>query len=164
LKLDRALQKRLLEACANNYPGYMSRETWNDQFEELDEHVLAANLVYLHQHGLMEKSVSIGHQNDYTFSLGGLCCTEAGMDFLADDGGLSAILGTLTIKLHEDTLQKLIAGKILESDLPDEEKGRLVEGVKELSGEATKHLTMKLIDEGLAHLPRAIEIVGSFLR
>lgn len=164
MRLDRELQKRLLEESAKSYPGWMKRETWNEQFDNLDDDVIAANLVYLNQHGLMDKSVSMGSGGDYTFNLGGLRCTEAGMDFLADDGGLSAILGTVTIKLHEDTLQHLIAAKILGSDLPAEEKNKLVTGLKGLSGEATKHLTMKLIDEGLAHLPRAIEIVGSFLR
>lgn len=163
MKLDRDLQKRILRACADHYPRSLPMEQWNSEFDELDEQLLAANLVYLHQHALMEKTVQMGLSGDIVFNLAGMRCTEAGMDFIADDGGLSAILGTVTIKIHEDTLRDLLERKILESDTAPEEKNRLVRGLKGLSAEAIKHLTLKLLDEGLERLPGAVALVGKFL-
>ena len=45
-----------------------------------------------------------------------------GIDFLTDDGGLSAILGVVTVKLHSDTIQALIAAKIDQAEISDSEK------------------------------------------
>ena len=56
--------------------------------------------------------------------------TGNGMDFLADDGGLSAVLDAVTVKLHENTLKKLIANRISESDLPASEKSQLLDQIK----------------------------------
>lgn len=163
MKLDRDLQKRILNACAAHYPRALPMEEWDADFDALEEQLLAANLVYLHQHGLLKEAVRIGMGGDILFNVSGMCCTEAGMDFIADDGGLSAILGTVTIKIHEDTLRELLERKILESDTAPEEKSRLVQGLKGLSAEAIKHLTLKLLDEGLERLPGAVALVGKFL-
>jgi hypothetical protein len=81
------------------------------------------------------------------------------MDFLADDGGLSSILGVVTVKLHEDTLKQLIGQRITESDLPAPEKSKLLEQLKTLPGEAIKHLTLKLVDAGLANWPIAVQAI-----
>ena len=43
---------------------------------------------------------------------GGARITAKGIDFLEDDGGLSAILGVVTVKLHADTLREMLAKKI----------------------------------------------------
>ena len=42
-----------------------------------------------------------------------------------DDGGLSAILGVVTVKLHSDTIQALLNTKIDQADIPPEEKSKL---------------------------------------
>lgn len=86
------------------------------------------------------------------------------MDFLADDGGLSAILGVVTIKLHDDTIKALIEGRILQSDLPEPEKKRFLAQLRELPAETTKHLVLKLVDLGLDKAPTAIETIGTFLK
>lgn len=164
MKLDRELQKRILEECAKNYPREMDAQSWRVLESTIDEDKLIANLTYLNQHGLVGKAVSLGLGGGVMFNLGALCCTEKGMDFISDDGGLSAILGTVTIKIHEDTLRDLLERKILESDTPPEEKNRLVQGLKGLSAEAIKHLTLKLLDQGLERLPGAVALIGTLLR
>ena len=85
------------------------------------------------------------------------------MDFLADDGGLSAILGVVTVKLHEDTLKELIGQRIAESDLPASEKSRLVDQLKSLPGYTIKHLTLKLVDAGLESWPIAVQAIEHFV-
>lgn len=53
--------------------------------------------------------------------------------------------------IYEDTLKELIGQRIAESDLPQQEKSTLLEQVRSLPGETIKHLTMKLVDAGLAN-------------
>ncbi|WNB79610.1 MULTISPECIES: hypothetical protein [unclassified Stenotrophomonas] len=81
--------------------------------------------------------------------------TAKGMDFLAGDGGLGAILGVVTIKLHEETLRHLIEAKVLESDLPQTQKQRLLDQLRQLPAETTKHLATQLVDAGLKNWPAA---------
>lgn len=75
--------------------------------------------------------------------------THKGFDFIQDGGGLGAILDVVTVKLHEDTLKAIIESKLLASDLPEPEKKRFLSQLRELAGEATKHLALKLLDAGM---------------
>ena len=120
----------------------------------------AANLVYLEEHGLADSSITYGVDGHMSSGLPRI--TAKGMDFLADDGGLSAILGVVTVKLHEDTLKELIGQRIAESDLPTPEKSRLLDQLKSLPGEAIKHLTLKLVDAGLSNWPAALQAIETF--
>ncbi len=79
--------------------------------------------------------------------------TAQGIDFLADDGGLSAILGVVTVKFKEDQLRKILEKKIDASSLNVTEKSWLRSTVEKLSTESLKHLTLKLLDKGLEHMP-----------
>lgn len=162
--LDRQLQKRILQTCSEEYPNWISHDKWRELEQDVDEHSLIANLTYLYQHGLMGKSVILGADGHASINLSGICCTEKGMDFLEDDGGLGAILGAVTIKFHEDTLRVLLERKVIESDAPPEEKSRLLKSLKGLSAEAIKHLTLKLLDEGLGQLPGAVALLGTYLQ
>lgn len=119
------------------------------------------DLRYLMDHGLAE-AVETGSFGSQAFI--GWKITAKGIDFLEDDGGLTAILGVVTIKLHEDTLKTLIATKIEGSDLPQPEKHRWTAALRELPAESTKHLVLKLIDLGFAHGHEALHALGTFLR
>ncbi|TDG25643.1 hypothetical protein EYW47_04435 [Paraburkholderia silviterrae] len=121
----------------------------------------AANLIYLEEHGLAESAIKYGMDGHVASGLPRI--TAKGMDFLADDGGLSAILGVVTVKLHEDTLKELIGNRIAESDLPAPEKNRLLDQLESLPGETIKHLTFKLVDAGLANWPAALQAIEQFV-
>lgn len=117
--------------------------------------------MYLHEHGLvtgelvrLQPHIRPGQQT----------ITAKGLDFLADDGGLSAILGVVTVKLHEDTVRQLISQKIEDSSLPEEEKRPLLQAVRELPGEAIKHLTTRLLDLGMDNLPGAVSLIRTVLQ
>ena len=164
MKLDREYQRRILVGLAQEFPKITSREMYADLTRDIDDDVFVANVIYLEQHGLLEPgSISFALGGQYVFNLGSFRITHKGMDFLADDGGLSAILGVVTIKLHEDTLKELVAMKIQQSDLPPSDKSIWLDALKKLPAEATKHLAMKLMDAGLAHAPDALRQVGSML-
>ncbi|WP_229439423.1 MULTISPECIES: hypothetical protein [Neisseria] len=99
----------------------------------------SANLQYLAEHGLVVCE-------DKTLITATVKITAKGIDFLADDGGLSAILGVVTVKLHSDTIQALIAAKIDQAEIPDEEKGRLKTELGKIKDTALSTLTENAIN------------------
>ena len=159
--LDRELQRQILNVAATAYPRPVGHEL-DKLYEPLDDHVLAANLRYLEQHGLIEpKSVYISV--DGLFSFGNVLITHTGMDFLADDGGLSAILGVVTVKLETEQLRAILAAKIMSSDLSSERKSTLIDAIRELPAEGLKHLTMKIVDTGWDNLDSLMALIQNAL-
>ena len=155
MKLDRALQHEMLTRLAEHYPN-----SWTDFHKHFPRGDADANVHYLEEHGLVVRMES---QLGRARIVGSPQITAQGMDFLADDGGLSAVLGVVTIRLHDDTIKSLIEGRILESELPPPEKQRYLDRLRELPAETTKHLVLKLVDLGLEKGPAAIAAIGSFL-
>ncbi|WP_028230503.1 hypothetical protein [Paraburkholderia mimosarum] len=161
MNLDRTYQRELLEMLAQSYPRpHDIRRSLHDMDDASSERY-AANLIYLEEHGLVESAIQYGLDGHMASGLPRI--TAKGMDFLADDGGLSAILGVVTVKLHEETLKELIGVRIEESDLPAPEKSRLLDQLKSLPAEAVKHLSLKLIDAGLSHWNSALPVIEQFV-
>ena len=156
--LDRTLQLSILERYSEVYPNG-TYEKWPAIGE--DQQVVAANLFYLQEHGLIKVRGQLATDGGLVYQGGSI--TAKGMDFLADDGGLSAILGVVTIKLHDDTIKALIEARILASNLPEPEKKRLIDRLRELRAETTKHLVLKLVDLGLDKSQEAIDLIGKAL-
>ena len=113
----------------------------------------AANLRYLEEHGLCKSGVKFGARDDISFNPSTI--TAAGLDFLEDDGGLSAILGVVTVKLHADTIRELISAKIETSSMPAEEKSKPRKVLAGLSEAGLRAATTDLVKSGLDHLPDA---------
>jgi len=150
MALNRQLQYELLQKLAGCYPDEvdicaLDSSVINSAINDLD-----ANLAYLHEHGLIKPGhhfENLSRTNFYTGqSISPLMITAKGLDFLEEDGGLSAILGTVTVKLHADTIRDMLEAKIRSSQLPAAEKQRFVETLKELPGEALKTFTNKLVE------------------
>ncbi|MGS1072388.1 hypothetical protein [Burkholderia glumae] len=155
MKLDRDLQLEILKSLESTYPEDISDEEWGNLSARHDATVIRANLFYLHEHGLIDWQVT-----DAGFRVR---ATHHGMDFLAGDGGLTAILGVVTVQLHTDTIKALIESRIEGSDLDPADKPRLVDALRSLPADATKHLAMKLVDLGLAHAPGALHAIQTAL-
>ncbi|MET3513929.1 hypothetical protein ABIC63_001700 [Pseudacidovorax sp. 1753] len=164
MKIDRDLQRSLLEQLRDDYPTMNPNLIRNfaGGFPEQERKVVA-NLLYLQAHGLVEagKGFEVDEEGDHRFW--GVRISARGIDFLEQDGGLSAILGVVTIQLHDDTIKSLIEARIEASDLPPPEKKRYLDQLRELPGETTKHLALKLVDLGLEKLPQAIALIGKVL-
>lgn len=158
MKLDRELQRRILQDMCNIYPDLCTKAPtdWDP-----DEDKTIANLAYLDAHGLIKFHADRSMSGGWLIS--GYEATHKGMDFMANDGGLTAILGVVTVKLHDDTIKDLVALRIQDMDLEPAEKKRWIDALRELPGEATKHLAMKLLDLGLEKAPSAIEVVKTTL-
>lgn len=165
MSLDRQFQFDILEKIAKEYPF-----TWQHNLKsESDEYIkLAKNLHYLKGHELISESSTLIRDNQSGQGGGILLInkpkiTEKGLDFLQDDGGLSAILNVVTIRFETETLKAIISTKINESDLSQEQKQSMTLALEELPAESIKHLTTKLLDECVDNLPGAMTVIGTWL-
>ena len=161
MSIDRLFQNQILNIAAKCYPFDVNHEL-DELFKNVEEQKIAANLWYLAEHKLI-KDKPIEVSLDGFISLGNIGITHRGLDFLADDGGLSAILNVVTVKFEADTLKSLIATKINQSDLTPENKKSMIDALEELPAESIKHLTTKLLDECVDNLPAAILLIGTWL-
>lgn len=163
--LDRNLQHEILKELNNIYPDSKKYEYWIDAaiaqvlgvVETVGEAELyiakrSANLRYLAEHGLVV-------YNDNKDLSATVKITAKGIDFLTDDGGLSAILGVVTVKLHSDTIQALLDAKINEANIPPEEKSRLKGILSKMGDVALAKFTEKAIDAVIS--PQIINLLQS---
>ena len=162
--LDRNLQHKFLSELYKVYPDSITYDYYINAaiaqttgVIEAEEDALfvlkqSANLQYLAEHGL----VVFG---DKTFITAIVKITAKGIDFLMDDGGLSAILGVVTVKLHSDTIQALLDAKINEANIPPEEKSRLKGILSKMGDVALAKFTEKAIDAVIS--PQIINLLQS---
>ncbi|HHV7522976.1 TPA: hypothetical protein ACUNF5_004492 [Burkholderia orbicola] len=160
MKLDRTLQRHILDVLANAYPGPLEPQIYKPIYESQSEDILFANLLYLEEHGLIRSGLR-KTMSGHTWSAQLASITAAGLDFLQEDGGLSAILGTVTVKIHADTIRDIFESRISASDLPAEEKNRLLDHLKTLPAEALKHLTTQTVTMAMDRLPNALHWLGT---
>lgn len=145
MNVDRALQLDLLNRLANEYPQTITVGKWLGENSNSN-----AMLHYLSEHGLIDGSISRPVSGQQAFTSARI--TAAGLDFLADDGGLSAILGVVTIKLHEETIRQLLIDRIEASPASPEERSALAKAIRNLPTKALGALTDKLLKAGADHL------------
>lgn len=143
--IDRVKQLEYLKRLAAEYPAQVDVQRWDEPKAR------SANLWYLAQHDLIDIQPSQEMQSPWNVILAKI--NARGLDFLADDGGLSAVLGVVTVKLHADTIRDLIAEKLAASDMPAEQKSTLLNRLRSLGGEALKELTKELVKRGIDASP-----------
>lgn len=122
-----------------------------------DDDAFVANLRYIHDAGLCE--ALLGQSMDGHWSWGGAKITSRGIDYLRSDGGLTAELGTITVRLDADTIKALICSQIDDGTEDDEKKNSLKKAVKSLQGEALKTVTGELVKAGIRHMPNLSQML-----
>lgn len=157
-KIDRSFQRSLLLWMRDEYPSMAYKVP--KQFDRNDRHFYF-NLLYLQEHGLCEALTQ--ESLDGHISWGGAKITAKGIDFLEDDGGLSAILGVVTVKLHADTLREMLAKKIDTSSASSEEKSTLKKLLAQTPTVAMNSITTHLIERGLGDIPDLVAWIRPFL-
>lgn len=168
MMLNREFQYTILKLAEEVYPGYTYPNESNQLIDNSPEnkkashHRLAANLKYLEGHDLIERG-SLMVSTDNQFAFGYIQMTAKGMDFLADDGGLSSILNVVTVRFEADTLKAILENKINESNLSPEDKNSMIDALRELPAESIKHLSTVLLDKGIESLPSVILLIGTYL-
>lgn len=151
--LDRAFQLQTLRELAAFYPE-------GSRPIPREDRIATVNIFYLMEHGLIEAKVE---RTNAGRSLFDAKITAKGLDFLADDGGLSAILGIITVRLHDDTIRALLVSKVEASDADATTKGQLIAAIRALPAEALTKLAEKAMDSGLDQLPQAIELLRGWI-
>lgn len=160
MKLDREYQLRILRALEEIYPKKTRLEDVLAINDDEGTPELTANAIYLEEHGLIESEKQLAVGVTYLmFSR----ITARGMDFLAQDGGLGAILNVQTIRLHADTLRALLIREIDQTDIPVDEKSTLRKAVEMASEEALKSTTQKLVEVALGYMPEAIAVIRTLM-
>ena len=156
--LDRAYQRELLEQTRSKFPAAMPATKLG---VEATDRRWCFNAAYLAGHGLVN-AVS-GTMTDGTAYVAAATITSKGIDFLEADGGLSAIMGVVTIQLHDDTIKALIAQKVQESSAPEPVKKRMLDLLRSLPADATKHVVLELLSRGLDYLPAGVQWLETML-
>jgi len=159
-KINRDLQLKLLQALCECYPNKLNCGNLPDHIQH-DLETITANMAYLDEHGLIEAGWFKSLNSPVEWTSAKLTCR--GIDFLRDDGGLTAILGVVTVKFHEDTIKILLENFITHSDLSLPDKRRWISQLQSLPAETTKHLVLKLVDAGLENWSRALPLLQSIL-
>lgn len=160
--LDRKLQLDILNKMASVYPLPYNFGSEIATMDEAKSDVFCANLYYLQEHGLISpKSIEIAIGNE--FQIGHTQLTAKGADFIADDGGLSAILGVVTVRFEAEQLRQILEVKINLSDLDSERKNSMIKALRQLPADSIKHLTTKILDSGWDSLPTLMILIQSFI-
>lgn len=156
--MDRALQRTVLQQLAAVYPKGLQPAQMGLQD---DTPSWTFQAMYLHENGLIRADVSqyMGGGMSVHFAT----ITARGLDFLQDDGGLSAILNTLTVRLDAEQLRLLIEQKVDESDMPPAEKSKLKKWLREAGGAGLKEATTRLVNAALDHAPDALQLLRTML-
>ena len=143
--LDREVQRGILNKLAESYPAQTipARQLEPDY----GERPVIFNLAYLDEHGLTESTWSRPINGGPSPVMTKI--TAKGLDFISDDGGLSSILGIVTVKLHQDTITALMVDKIEKSNAEPSIKKQLVEKIKALPAEALQRVSLKALEAGL---------------
>ena len=149
--LNRALQRDLLLLLRDEYPRTLIEIP---EISDVSEQSIFMNLWYLQEHGLCESGLSQVADGRFIWS-GTL--TAKGLDFLEDDGGLTAILGAITIKIHTDTLREMLNARIDAAQISPEEKSALKQKLRHFSETVLKAAPTDLVKTGLDHIPNVVE-------
>lgn len=158
--VDRKLQKQILEESKEMYPNkclpVTHRDLWNS-------YAFNFNAFYLAEHGLIYSH----YQEHRSHSAGGVIewirISAKGIDFLEEDGGLSAILNKVLIKFDEEDLTKLLAARLNDSNLPQEQKNSVMATIKTLPAEGIKTVYTHLLKLGLKHVPDIPQLIQNIL-
>lgn len=152
-KFDRKLQREILQACVDSYPSAPLPEQFNHtevvKCAESNIQKLLANINYLCEHGLIKNNSAI-ILKDHSI-LTRITATAKGIDFMLNDGGLSAILNVQTIKLHRDAVI-VLEDLITISNMNDEQKEKAKSTLGDMSTEALKAVVQAATTAGLSKL------------
>ena len=151
--LDREMQLEILNELSNVYPSPINVSEKYEYGTDIYRKFVA-NLAYLRAHNLISENSILTSQTigDHSSQPHLPSITHIGMDFLANDGGLSAIIGVVTIKFEVEQFRLILESMILASTLPAEQKNTIINALRELPAESIKHLTTRIIDVGWDNL------------
>jgi hypothetical protein len=162
--IDRAYQRELLEMLATSYPQYHNIDSYLNPLLQDNEakRRYEANMMYLAEYGLIESGIQYGADGFASYSWPRI--NNKGMDFLLDDGGLGAILRTITVRVDATQWAELVASRIEASlKLPEKERSEIAKTIRSLPAKAAEHLMTKMLDWGTDHAADALPFILTVL-
>lgn len=153
---NRQVELTILQRLKNSFPEAVDIEEWEDEFP-----CFLQEIYYLYEHGVIEADFfkTMGNATPLPEEIK---ITKKGIDLLAGDGGLSAILDVVVIRLHDSTIKNLIEAKILSStELSQPEKRKYIDQLRSLPADATKHVLLKLTEKGLENFPTVLTWISN---
>lgn len=147
------MQLRILEQLREHYPEPVELA----RLEGADSENFQPTVFYLREHDLVEGDPIRTHSQAAAIDWASI--TADGLDFLEDDGGLRAILRTVTIKFDPEDFRMLLAAKVDAASIDEERKRSLLHTIRALPAEGLRHLTLKLLESAMDHLPDAFQLV-----
>lgn len=151
-KFNRKVQYDFLMSLYDSSPHGMSQSDYDGftmQFGGQDN--AEANLIYLEDHKLITTNIKELRIGFFLVAPEHLRITSKGIDFVRDDGGLSAILNVQTIKFHREAVV-VLEDLIAISNMNDEQKEKAKSTLGELSTEALKTVVQAATSAGLSAL------------
>jgi len=156
--INRGMQRQILERLASAYPNPMAGQEFADLGPLANVRVNAHYLAELDLIGLQPLNFG-GEQAPFASAV----IRAKGIDFLADDGGLGAILGVVTVRLHEETVRDLLLQRVKESNAPSTVKAKVLDQLRALPAEGIKKLAEKALEAGIRGLPDAVQWIQAAL-
>ena len=159
MKIDRAFQKDLLITLRESFPTPVDPTLHRP--DGMSDKDFIGNLLYLEAHKLLVGPLDRSLTG--AVILNTVTATHRGMDFIEDDGGLSAILGTIVIRFEADTLRHLLSDRIHTSDLPDHEKTVLSKALAEMPNASAREIAKQVTSRAISSAPGAAQWIKEFL-
>jgi hypothetical protein len=157
--LDRDLQREILLRLREDYPDVVEIQ----QFLDSNEQRVQANLFYLEEHRLIlggaKRNVMGVPPQMLTAKI-----TADGLDFLADDGGLGAILNVVTVRVEAETIREMLASGIRSSTAPEHEKATAIAKLRGFSADLLKSLVIKLVEKGIDNSEKIMAVMQLILK
>lgn len=159
---SRALQLKILEVAAMDYPGTIRDENIPPELADIDADILLKNIAYLNEEEMITGGIIYVVAGSFP-DLALVKATRHAINLLTEEGSISASLKVVTVRLHDETLSEIRDFIILNVPDPEERKGYL-QRLKELPADATKHIVLQLLGKGLNQIPDAIQWLQTVLR
>jgi hypothetical protein len=154
MKIDRKLQKKILEFLKKYYPSQIEISAFIKKriLNHKTKKIFPFNMFYLEEHGLINLETGTTPIN-MPPEIQSARITNEGIDFLENDGGLSTILNTITIKFDIENIRKLLSEEILKSTLKPKTKDKLIDTIKNVPADILKIIYTNFVNSILTHVP-----------
>lgn len=147
-QLDRARQRALLEQAAEAYPDAVELGG-SPPLPHPD--TITADLHYLIENGLLKESAE-SNWDWQSYKI-----TAKGIDFLSEDGGLSAVLGVVTVRFEAETMRALLIARAEAEESEPTMREQVLAQLKALPAATIQQMSQQAVAEAIRQMPNAVQ-------
>lgn len=129
-----------------------------DIFERIEHtEINKRHFIYLVDHGFVKNALGglpyrIDRDGNF-YPAAPMTLTNEGIDFLSENGGLTAKKNTITVRFEVDAIKQFIEAKIEASNISEKEKNSLKAHIKSLPKKILEGEILSLFQMGLHQIP-----------